>query len=211
MSQASIFEALDDMRRRRGLLELAEVMALAERGNVILDPFSTLISRAVEIGRDNRFEPNVQLLCAASTSLRVGDANTFCAATRLDASTGPISVGRGNAFGPGGFMASTTSTGAMIEIGDGGRYTLNCAVSGRCILGSGSQILGPIALDGCCLGAGGTHLEPDPDRRGAVLKGTGRARGLRLEQGQVIQAFGLFDSADVKMQSFFHSGRARDC
>ena len=46
--------------------------------------------------------------------------------------------------------------------------------------------------------------EPDPDRRGAVLKGLGQARHLTLARGRVIQAFGIFDLADSRPQSFFH-------
>jgi hypothetical protein len=201
---SALIEIVDRTRLARGFLSVGETLALEARGNTILDPFSTLVARDVRIGRDNLFEPNVQLLCHASARLVIGDGNAFHPGTRIEAAAGLVHIGHRNVFGPGGFSAVTLSPDAEITIGDNGRYTLNCAVSGQSGLGSGSQILGPIAVDSCTLGAGGAHDEPDADLRGAVLKGSGRARGLVLRQGQVIQSFGQFDMADVSWQSFFH-------
>ena len=56
----------------------------------------------------------------------------------------------------------------------------------------------------CRLGDGGSHAEPDPNRRGGVLKGAGVARGLHVPQGGVIQAFGIFDTASLRRQVEFH-------
>ena len=59
--------------------------------------------------------------------------------------------------------------------------------------------------EGRSLGAAGAaHHDPDPDARGAVLKGFGSARGLTLACGQVILGSGVFDAKDVKPQWFFH-------
>jgi hypothetical protein len=203
MHAADLIEAINASRHARGLLDLTEMLALSVTGAVVLDPTSTLIARGVMFGGGILIEPNVQLLCAPGGTLIIGDGNTFHPGTRIDAASGHISIGSRNTFGPGGFTA-TSAAESEIRIGDDGRYTLNCALSGRTTLGSGSQVLGPIAVDACTLGAGGSHREPDPDKRGAVLKGSGRARGLMLAQGQVIQSFGLFDMADVKRQSHFH-------
>jgi bifunctional N-acetylglucosamine-1-phosphate-uridyltransferase/glucosamine-1-phosphate-acetyltransferase GlmU-like protein len=207
MRAADLIEAIDRSRRDRGLLDVSELLALAALGTVVLDPLSTLITRGVLIGRDNIIEPNVLLLSAPGGTLTIGDGNRFHPGTRIEAAGGNIRIGSRNAFGPGGFTASSNAE-SEISIGDDGRYTLNCAVTGNSTLGSGSQILGPIAVDACVLGAGGSHREAAPDTRGAVLKGTGRARGLNLAQGQVIQGFGLFDRADAKMQSHFHPSKA---
>ena len=202
MTSAAILLQIDAIRRARGLLTIEETLALSAHGTVILDPFSILIARSVAIGRDNILHPNVQLVGVAALS--VGDGNIFHMGTRVEAVTGPIRIGHRNEIGDGGFSARTTSPGARITIGDDGRYHLNCAVTGVCNLGSGSQILGPITVDSCVLGAGGSHRESNADLRGAVLKGTGRARGLSLARGQVIQGFGVFDIRDVKMQSYYH-------
>jgi hypothetical protein len=173
---------LDRIRTARGFLTVAETLALTDSGNVVLDPFSLLVSRGVRIGGGNVFYPGVTLICDAG---------------------GTIVVGSDNQFGEGGFTARAEG-GATIEIGDRGRYMLGASVTGPAQLGSGSQILGAIALQDCVLGAGGTFRDPDPDARGAVLKGVGRARSLRLARGQVIQGNGAFDAADIKPQSFFH-------
>lgn len=202
MTTEAILHQIDEVRRKRGLLTIEEVLALAAHGNVVFDPFSTLIARSVQIGRDNILYPDVQLLGLAP--LLIGDGNTLHTGTRIEAVTGPIHIGHRNEIGDGGFSARALADGARITIGDEGRYTLNCAVTGVCDLGSGSQILGPITVDNCRLGAGGSHREPDADLRGAVLKGTGRARKLTLARGQAIQGFGVFDMRDVKMQSLYH-------
>jgi len=173
---------LDLVRAEYGYLSLAETLALTETGNAVFDPFSLLISRGVRIGQGNIFYPNVTLTCETD---------------------GQIVVGSHNQFGAGGFTARAEG-GASIEIGDGGRYTLGASVSAPAQLGSGSQILGAVAVQDCVLGAGRTFRDADPDARGAVLKGAGRARGLRLARGQVIQGDGVFDAANVKPQSFYH-------
>jgi hypothetical protein len=173
---------LDRIRAGRGFLSIAETLALADSGNVVLDPFSLLVSRGVRIGSDNVFYPGVTLICETG---------------------GTIVIGSHNQFGEGGFTARAEG-GASIGIGDGGRYMLGASVTGPAQLGSGSQILGAIAVQDCVLGAGGTFRDPDPDARGAVLKGVGRARGLRLARGQVIQGDGVFDIANLKPQSSYH-------
>ncbi len=173
---------LDRIRAGRGFLSIAETLALADTGNVVFDPFSLLVSRGVRIGSRNVFYPGVTLVCETG---------------------GTIVIGSDNQFGEGGFTARAEG-GSSIEIGDGGRYTLGCSATAPAQLGSGSQILGAIAVQDCLLGAGGTFRDADPDARGAVLKGVGRARGLRLARGQVIQGDGLFNIADMKPQSFYH-------
>lgn len=59
-------------------------------------------------------------------------------------------------------------------------------------------------VESCTLGAGGSHAEPDPDRRAGVLKGAGPARHLTVPQGQVIAAWGPFQQEAMLKQSFFH-------
>ncbi len=204
MHSNAILVSIDAMRHARRLLGVTELLALADRGIMVLDPMSTLIGCDVVIGRDTTIEPNVQLLCSHGGAVSIGDGNMLHAGTRIEATGGHVRIGRDNVFGPGGFLAMATTPYDQIDIGDGGRYALNCSFTGRTFLGSGSQVLGPIAVHACHLEAGGSHREPDPDARGAVLKGTGRARGLTVARGHVIQAFGLFDMADVRMQSHFH-------
>jgi hypothetical protein len=197
------FAQLDRMRAGHGYLSIAETLALADRGNTVFDPFSLLISRGVRIGRGNVFYPAVTILRAADGKVSIRDGNTFHPGAHLSAAKGGrIAVGSHNQFGPGGF--SVRAEDASVKVGDGGRYNGGASVSAPAQLGSGSQILGAIAVQDCTLAPGGTFEEPDPDLRGAVLKGVGRARGLKLARGQVIQGGGTFDATDIKRQSSFH-------
>jgi hypothetical protein len=194
------FAKLDQIRADQGYLSLAETLALADRRNMVLDPFSLLIGRNVTIGTRNIFYPNVTIAGAVA----IGDGNTFHSGTALFAPGGRITIGSRNQLGEGGFTARADGPGDLIEIGEDGRYLGGVWLSGVVQLGSGSQILGAIAAQNCVLAAGGSFAEPNPDARGAVLKGVGRARGLRLATGQVIQGDGVFDASDVKPQSFYH-------
>ncbi|WP_164019766.1 AraC family transcriptional regulator [Pyxidicoccus trucidator] len=199
-----LLSALNAPRRVAGLLTIEEVLALASSGNVIFDPFSVLISRHARIGQGNVFHPCVTLTCAATAELRIGNRNTFHTGTLLAAETGPISMGDGNQFGEGGFTAKANSPGARIVIGDGGRYLGGASIFGQTELGSGTQVLGAITVEGCSLAGGAAFSDPDPDRRAAVLKGAGTARRLVLGVGQVIAGSGTFRLEDAKPQSFFH-------
>jgi hypothetical protein len=196
------FAKLDQVRVGQGYLTLAETLALVDRGNAVFDPFSLLVGRAVTIGSHNVFYPNVTI--GGEGAVTIGDRNTFHSGTALFAAGGRIVVGAHNQFGEGGFTAKADRPGGVIEIGDHGRYVGGAAVYGAAQLGSGTQILGAVAVQDCTLAAGGSFEEPDPDARGAVLKGVGRARGLTLAVGQVIQGNGVFDPKETKWQSFYH-------
>lgn len=196
--------AIDAQRRTQGFLTIAEALALAASGNAILDPHSILISSAARIGGGNCFYPGVTIEAGIGAEIAIGDGNVFWPGTVIAAEAGTIMVGNGNQFGPGGFTASLDRSGGRIAIGSNGRFRDGASVSAGCVLGDGVQILGPIQAQATVLGAGGSHDEPDPDARGGVLKGAGRARGLTVDRGQVVEGRGHFDPADIKPQSFHH-------
>lgn len=195
---------LDGARERLGYLRIEALMALRADGNLILDPYSTLVSVRAVIGSGNVLMPGITLTCAPGAELVIGDGNMLHQGTLIAVDTGAVRIGAGNLLGEAGLTIRANRADALIEIGDHGRYQSGVTLIGRCKLGSGSQILGPIAVDSCELGAGGSFREPDPDLRGGVLKGFGVARGLRVPQGQVIQGHGVFDAQDIKLQTFFH-------
>ncbi|MFY2556913.1 hypothetical protein ACN469_04730 [Corallococcus terminator] len=199
-----LLAALDAPRRSAGLLTVEEVLALADTGNVVYDPFSVLISRHLRIGEGNVIHPCVTLTCAATAEFQLGSRNILHTGTLLAAETGSIVVGDGNQFGEGGFTAKANRAGARITVGDGGRYLGGASVFGESVLGSGTQVLGAITVDSCQLAAGAAFSDPDPDVRAAVLKGSGTARGLALGVGQVILGNGGFRAEDVKPQAFYH-------
>ncbi len=195
---------LDSLRVARGLKTIREIFELIEQGNSIFDPFSVLISVESEIGTGNTIHSCVSLLSGDASILRIGNDNIFHPNTVLVAEGGDILVGSHNQFGEGGFTAKANKPGARITIGSHGRYLGNATVFGTTSLGDGCQILGQITVDSCSLTGGGCWKDPDPDMRGALLKGQGNARDISLETGQVIAGQGCFAQKDVLMQSHFH-------
>lgn len=204
MAPASLIPHMNALRRARGLMTLDEISALMAMGVEILDPFSVLISTHVTIGKGTVIYPAVTLLTGASGQLSLGADNLLHTGTIIAATAGTIRIGDGNQFGEGGASLKVNRPDGRITVGDGGRYLGGCQILGSADLGSGSQILGAISADDCRLEAGGTWRDSDPDRRGAVLKGAGVARGLTIPAGHVIAGAGTFHVEDMKPQSFYH-------
>jgi acetyltransferase-like isoleucine patch superfamily enzyme len=198
----AVLAAIDAARREAGFCTLDELAALA-RSCRILDPFSTLISRALEIAAGNVLYPGVVLQADPGAQVVIGRQNIFWPGAAVVARAGRIVIGARNEFGPGGATVYLESD-ARIAIGDDGRYRDGAAIGAGCRLGNGAQVLGAVQAQDCELGDGGSHAEPDPDRRGGVLKGNGRARGLKVDQGMVILGEGRFERADLRPQSYFH-------
>jgi hypothetical protein len=186
------------------LLTVAEILRLAEQGNRIPDPGSVLIGRRCRIGRGNLFYPGVLLQCGPAAVLAVGDGNCFWPGATLAVEAGEIRIGDENQFGPGGFSASLDAGGGRILVGNGGRYRDGAGLFAGTEAGDGTQVLGPIQVQACRLGGGGGAAEPDPDRRGGVLKGCGRARGLTVGRGEVILGEGRFAPEMLTRQIVFH-------
>ena len=137
--------------------------------------------------------------------IRIGEGCTLYTATRMVASGGPIDVGAGCKIGEeGGFTLKTERPDQSIHIGNGARLLGGGSLTLDNRLGDGAQILGPIRVQNCILGSGGTYREPEPNLHGGVLKGSGVARGLDVPTGMAIQAFGLFSEALLRQQSWFH-------
>src|SRR3546814_1922193 len=92
------------------------MLALADSGNVIFDPFSTLIARGAVIGRNNVFHPNTRFDCRADAGLRIGSGNAFHSNTVVEAATSAIVIGDGNLFGEGTVCMKANAPGAAITI-----------------------------------------------------------------------------------------------
>lgn len=87
---------------------------------------------------------------------------------------------------------------------DGVRISGGAEVIGPGLLGAGSQVLGPISARSVDLAAGRPHTYPDPDHRGAVLKGFGRAQGICLGTGEVLNGAGDFAAVPLQRQRHYH-------
>jgi carbonic anhydrase/acetyltransferase-like protein (isoleucine patch superfamily) len=201
----AILQASDASRRELGFLTIEETAALAQWGVHLLDPFSPLGSPEVEIEAGAVLHPTVTLHLFRGARIRVGAGTRLCPGVSVRAEGGSVVIGRDAEIGDeGGFFFKTSASEHVIEVGDRARLTDGGSIIGSSAIGDGAQILGRIAVRNCSLAAGGDYNEPDPDRRGAVLKGSGQARGLTLDRGRVIQAFGIFAEAEIRWQSFFH-------
>lgn len=177
---------------------------LADDHNVFIDPFSALLSAHAQIGRGNMFSPNVRI-DAVADSLHIGDRNCFFEGTRIDATGGGrVTIGADNEFGPHAVALLANRAGAVITVGCRVRLMGRVDVAGASRLEDGSQIIGDISAANISLAGGGSHRDADPDLRGAVLKGRGRATGVVLARGHVINGDGDFAAAAVEAQSFYH-------
>ncbi|MBV6696325.1 hypothetical protein KV557_04180 [Kitasatospora aureofaciens] len=173
-----LWHRLDVIRRERGLLTPGELLALADQGVAVLDPFSVLVSRRVVLRTGTVLYPGAAIECDERSAVALGPGNTLHGGTRITATGGGrITIGRGSRIGEGGTRI-TAATGDTIELGDETRLTNGAEVTGSCRIGDGAQILGPISVRSVTLAAGHPHTYPDPDGRAAVLKGHGRAHGI---------------------------------
>lgn len=197
-------ELINKQRTNAGFLAVDEELALCERGNVIFDPYSLLISNSVSIGEGNIFYPGVIIELRGEGELVIGNDNVFYSGTYFLAEGGAIIIGNKNQFGDGGIALKANRPDSRITIGDYGRYLNGPEVVGRCELGSGSQIIGRITVQNCYLSGGEPYTNSDPDLRGAILKGFGTASSVVLKKGEALQGFGNFDISNIKQQSFYH-------
>jgi len=201
----TIIAEVDRVRRANGFIGLAATTALAARGVTVFDPFSTLVSADAVLDPGIILWPNVVVQVLQGGALRIAAGTVLFPGTRIVAQGGHVAIGREVEIGAeGGFTITADAPGIAITVGDGARLVGGGSLALANTIGRGAQVLGPIRMQNCRLGDGGSYREPDPDRRGGVLKGSGVARGIDVPRGHVIQAFGLFSEAPLRRQSHFH-------
>jgi carbonic anhydrase/acetyltransferase-like protein (isoleucine patch superfamily) len=195
----------DEARLALHFLPLESTAALARDGILVLDPASTLVSDGVALGRGVVLWPGTVLQRLGNGRIAVGDGTILFPGTRIVAEDGgTVTIGAQAEIGEEGGFTIKAQAEAEISIGAGARLLGGGSLVLSNRIGRGAQILGPIRCQACRLGDGDTWRDPDPDRRGGVLKGSGVARDVDIPQGRVIQAFGLFAEAEIRPQSFFH-------
>ncbi len=205
MNEPSLQAATDAARTRHGFRTLAETARLAERGVTLFDPASTLVARAADIAAGVVLWPGVLVQCADGGAIAIAAGAVLWSGTRLSAEAGSaIAIGPETAIGEEGGFTILAGAGHRIAIAANARLRGGGTLEGDCEIGEGGQIIGPIRARDIRLGAGGSWREPDPDRRGGVLKGAGVARGIHVPTGFTLQGFGIFDPSDLKPQSVFH-------
>lgn len=198
-------EAIDAIRLRHGFMSVGELLELTNAGNAVLDPYSTLIAQGVQIGQDNVIYPGVTILRDSTSACVLGSRNTLWPSTLILAADGGIvEIGDDNSIGQGGTQIKANRAGAHIAIGSGTRLLNGPELLGDTTVSDGCQVLGSIVVQSTYLGGGADHTAADPDRRGAVLKGSGLARGLKLDRGEVLNGSGEFRPAEVERQRAYH-------
>jgi carbonic anhydrase/acetyltransferase-like protein (isoleucine patch superfamily) len=202
----------DEHRTALGFLPLAETDALADRGVRILDAYSTLVSRGVQIGPETVVYPGVVIQRDASSLLTLGRGNVLYPGTLLMAEHGGrLLIGDDCQLGPGCVQVKANMPDAEIVLGDGVRLLNGAELTGRSNLGTGAQIIGQVSAQSVQLAGGlGGYSWPHPGERGALLKGTGLARGLTLARGEVVSCQPSFGDADVERQAHYHPRRPPD-
>ncbi len=207
-SEDDYVENLDLLRRNAGFLDFRAMLELYARGISVFDPFSTLISVRVVLGRNNVFYPQTIIEVGPGGLMEIGEGNVFWPGTILRASGGRISIGEGCEFGPGGAILAA-GPGETIEIGDRCRLNSGAAVQGRNSIGTGAQVLGALSLRNCVLEAGEDHRFPDPDLRGGVLKGSGFAANLSIGRGEVVNGRNELLQSMAERQRRYHPDAPR--
>ncbi len=202
----ALLECVNQHRARHQCLSIAQVIALAAQGVMVDDPFAAQISRHVVFHGPCHLRGAVYLFADAPRAITVG-CNVFIEGpTTVEAKGGAtVSVGNHAVIGlEGGFHVKANRSGSTMEIGDGVRLCGGGAIFGHTVVGQGAQVLGRIQVVNCVLAGGSDFADPNPDARGAVLKGMGLAENLHLGQGDVIQSFGIFSMAQIRRQLEFH-------
>lgn len=192
-------------RLYRGFLSVEDTVALAKSGNLVMDPWSTLVSSRARLGHGNVLYPNIIIEVLELGAIRIGNDNTFFPGSVIAAAAnGQIIVGDANEFGEDGTVVRANRDGSAVEIGSNCRFVNGPKIMGRTHLGNGAQLIGAITVQDCFLEGGGSYKDPDPNARAALLKGHGLARGLTVGRGKVINGDGAFDSSMIELQAVYH-------
>lgn len=196
----------NDHRDALGYLSVDATCALAGQGVLVLDPNSTLIARSVAVGAGTVIYPGAVISCDEDSAVSVGERCVLYPGCLLEAREGGRIVIRHEVeLGPGGVTIRAFESSDVIEIEELVRISGNCDLTGASELGRGAQILGAVSARSVRLAGGlGGYRWPDPDQRGAVLKGAGIADGITLGRGEVRSCRASFNDAKTERQSSYH-------
>lgn len=195
----------DEPRDALGYMSVDATRALADQGVWVLDPNSTLIGRSVLVGSGTLIYPGVVISCDPVSAINLGERCVLYPGSLLEAGEGGrIVIGDEVELGPGGVTIRAIGSDATV-LEDLVRLSGNCELTGACVLGRGAQMLGSVSARSVRLAGGlGGYRWPDPDERGAVLKGAGIADGITLGRGEVRSCRASFNDATTERQSSYH-------
>lgn len=186
-------------------LDRAEIEALAATGVVVPAPDGVWISGRARIEPGVVLHPTVVVECDTSSSVVIDEGAVLHPGARISAVNGAsVRVGARTTLGPGG--CTVVADGAELRLGADGRYLMAYLLAPGSY-GDGCQVLGPIEARACVLEGGEPGNHPDVAARGALLKGAGRAAGITLHRGQVVNGAGDFRRRPIEEQTSYHPGR----
>lgn len=175
----NLIEKLDEQRRKENCLTITELLSITD--NTIYDPLSTIISKNVVLGKNNIIYPNTIIMTENNSTIKIGNNNLISSSTKI--------------------IANNNNA---ISIGSNCRIDGSVSIYGNTNIENGSQILGFIQVYDCILKGGKDFNEKDPNLRGGVLKGVGRAKKLTVKQGHVINGVGDFKQDQEELQINYH-------
>jgi hypothetical protein len=193
-------------RQALGFMSAQELERLGNAGVLIPDPSSPLVSPRAAIGPATVIYPTVIVDADAGSSITIGRRCRLYPGVLLEAREGAqITIGDDVELGPGGVSIRVSGGASAVVLESEVRLSGGCELSGNCRLGRGAQLLGAISARSITLGGGlGGHGWPDPDGRGAVLKGAGLAEEIVLERGEVRSCRPSFADMPTERQSAHH-------
>ncbi|OCI31503.1 LbetaH domain-containing protein [Oerskovia enterophila] len=186
-------------------LDRAGIDTLVASGVVVPAPDAVWVSPRARIAAGAVLHPTVVVSCDEASSVVVARDAVLHPGTRISATEGgSVRVGERTILGPGG--CTLVADGDKLHVGPDGRYRMALLLAPGAY-GDGCQVLGPIEARGCTLEGGEPGDSPDVASRGALLKGAGRAAGITLARGQVVNGAGDFRRAPVEEQTDYHPPR----
>ncbi len=186
-------------------LDRAGIDALVAAGVVVPAPDAVWVSVRARVAVGAVLHPTVVVSCDETSEVVVSRGAVLHPGTRISASDGgSVHVGARTTLGPGG--CTLVADGEDLHLGSDGRYRM-ALIIGPGTYGDGCQVLGPIEARACTLEGGQPGDSPDVASRGALLKGAGRAAGITLRRGQVVNGAGDFRRAPVEEQTAYHPPR----
>jgi len=201
----SVLDYLNKYREENGYYSIEELCDVIGLSNIVVDPYSLLISKNVIIGAGNLFSCGVTISSDTSSRIIIGNKNSFANNTHIEAANNTeIRIDNNVVFNDGCICVKCNIKGGKMKFGNNGRFDGRINIFGNCDFGVGSQIIGTINVYGCTLQGGGDFTEPDPDKRAGLIKGIGTARNITVETGNVLNGFGDFDPSKTEPQSVYH-------
>lgn len=197
--------APDDPQHPVPFLDRAGVDALVASGVVVPAPDAVWASVRARFASGVVLHPTVVVECDGMSRVTVDEGAVLHPGTRISATNGAsVRVGARTTLGPGG--CTLVTDGEDLHLGTDGRYRM-ALIIGPGTYGDGCQVLGPVEARACILEGGQPGDSPDVASRGALLKGAGRAAGITLRRGQVVNGAGDFRRAPVEEQTAYHPPR----